>query len=149
MRLDRIKGISQAIRQTPHLFNQGEWGEPDPELHLCETAGCTAGWAVALYGEQEILHQYRIQSSHYNAIELYATELLELTPEEASTLFDSRWPGGFLDEPEQVEVFTKLEENGIHTYSFRPTPDQAARILEKIGDGELSIIEAEVVANKE
>ena len=143
MRHDRFFDISQAIRKTPHLFYQGDWGDPDTAIHTCETPGCTAGWTVALFGDEETLEQYRIQSGYFGAIHTYATELLELTDEESETLFNARWPHYFLNEPERDEVFTELENRGIHTLTFNPTSDQAANILEQIGNGELSILELE------
>ena len=140
MRLDRFRGIGLTIRQTPHLYQQSEWGEPDPELQTCETAACVAGWAVALYGEVETLQQFRIRDGEFGGIQSYAAELLELTEEEALVLFKSHWPLYFLEEEPRAKFLAKLKDVGRHIESFTPTPDQAARILEQISDGELSIL---------
>lgn len=144
MHHERIKGIPAAIRQAPHLYAQNSWGNPNLAHRTCNSAACVAGWTVALYGEQERKLEHININGGCNYIETYAAELLELTYCEAQILFHRAWPARFFNlTSKQEKLIKKHQAQGRILPYFTPTPEEAIDILQRIGDGELSILELE------
>ena len=144
MHYERIKGIPPAIREAPHLYAQNKWGNPNLPYRTCNSAACVAGWTVALYGREERKLHHITVNGGCNYIETYAAELLELTYCEAQVLFHRAWPAHFFNlNSEQQKIMNKHQKEGRIEPFFTPTPDEAIDILERIGNGELPILELE------
>lgn len=98
MNLDRIRILRDHIMHlNPKKFDMSCYVSDDKdsdlppiELHRCGTAGCLAGWTVALFGSNFEQTSHR---THENA-----RLLLDLSIEEANTLFFGNWWEGVVDE---------------------------------------------------
>ena len=122
----RIVLVGRKIKMVPNKYDQDRWGFIDYINHTCETVGCVAGWAVAMFGDERGI------SAHYGSIPDYAGELLNLKHGGRSPLFNSYWPTRYL---KHIEPDRDLECYRM----FTPSAAQAAQILEAIGFGELTI----------
>ena len=124
MKTELLPGIAAAIRSEPENYDQNEWGQPDIEKHSCNTPGCLAAWAVALYGNAKAFKRHASVAS-------YADEILELNDPESSILFNAYWP----------QRYFRLEDRHFEdpTLWLCPTAEQTADILERIHAGEIDI----------
>ena len=123
MNTDLLRRIADAIEAEPHRFDFSDWYHwstaPDDAEVLneaeafargeCGTTACIAGWAVYLKGE----------TPKYWAVEHRAQALLDLTTDEAKTLFFA--PSDFWASGSDISAA------------------EAARTLRGLADGALSL----------
>lgn len=85
MNLSRIRAVRDAIAAHKENFNMEKWiwvdELPSELLHNCNTAGCIAGFAVAVFNP----------NNHPDNTKVAAKAILELTEEEANHLFLGQW----------------------------------------------------------
>lgn len=121
MNTDRIRTLAKKIKTQPHVLSplkdkdEDEISSQHPTsvpdgfnmgVYHCDTAGCIAGWAVALFG-----HGYPPSTGELTEIHEWAQELLDLSDDESDSLF--------IAYPRELETIT---------------PEEAARTLEKVAD---------------
>lgn len=89
--------FSRVVKGQGHVEVNPDWDDENDELlpegkgervfarqlpHTCDTAGCIAGWAVALHPNAGLK-----QLGHYYFVEEHGRAILGLTPVEGSCLF--------------------------------------------------------------
>lgn len=83
-----LERVLQHITDHPEAHDQTTWARPDPD---CGTAACFAGWTCSLAGYQLVpSHNWAAQvivNGERRSIKHTATELLDLEPAQARTLF--------------------------------------------------------------
>jgi hypothetical protein len=114
--------IAAAIEEQPHLYNQRFWGlDPeDAEEELCDTAHCVAGWAVWL---EDGVHCDDLGYVPAGPTDIHvrdrAIELLGITYEESSALFEESWKSG--ESIEDVAQALRDIGRGAPIYEFGPS----------------------------
>ena len=129
MKIDRLRIVADAIDAQPSSYDQAVWGG----LHrsetgaVCGTAGCIAGWTVALFsGEIE----QEEDTAHENAARA-ARRILDLTDWEAEDLFYFTWPVRWADPDGNTHL--------CDADAVEPSAEDAAFVLRRLADGDLVI----------
>ena len=120
MNKERLLAVAEAIEKEPSLYDQREWGAP-----WCGTPGCIAGWAVALFSDD---NDRAARIAHVFSIKEAALHSLGMRADQKYPLFNSRWPASWLPD----------HDNGSYSSEFfTPTARDAQRVLHKIVAGDI------------
>lgn len=160
-----IRFIASCIQHYPDNYYQGSWGSSEFNAKLagvgpaCGTPCCIAGFAVQFIGSPKgyisiggLLISEKGRALY--PVSTYASKLLGLTYGWYSILFSERWPNCWLDEDIPLPVDLS-DEQGINMVlnvrmgailSFRPTPEQAVFVLNRLADHFENIYGANVEA---
>ena len=121
MNKERLLAVAEAIKNDPDMYDQMRWGAP-----WCGSAGCIAGWVVALFGDSE---------EEDCADTWDAESLLGITKEQGVVLFDGMWPSEWLPDA----ISRGIMNNADGTHSFEPNAEDAQRVLHKIVKGDITL----------
>jgi hypothetical protein len=83
MNIKKLRAIARAIKKQPKHYNQGTFGYAG---HACGTVACFAGWACFLEDKIDPA-KFAITRDYRRGISQRATEILGLSPAQASRLF--------------------------------------------------------------
>jgi hypothetical protein len=144
MNTELLLRVADHIEANPESFQMETWAAPAPDVNICDTVGCVAGWTVMLTepAARQLVSRGAARMERF-AWAVHAAKALDINAYQAEVLFtSSTWWGhqmhvlGF--DPEDGYEIVEIDD-GHYSAHDGVTAKAAAAILRGVAEGLISL----------